>query len=318
MPSRSRQIHVYDQHEIDSLKGVTIPQKIKCGRCRKNLPHIQYSTKQLTDYRYQVKHNGNREVTKPINCMKCSGGSQIVELECQICHKTKGLEDFAKSQRKQPDTACTADYLDQEPIRFDRYEGQNPDHRFVTPDTFKGYVPEYWSSRDPADDTATEDEWKSVMGEIHDNKDGGVSLLTKNFKHAASISGSEQTLIEVDDMHRRTSKTGCADGWSDVHAKSWHTESTGPTSVSVNSRAHPPATSYAGTHSYTSSVAERSDISEERVSGWGYAGAPRGTPMLPAGDAQRACEEAWKDEDESDDEEEDEGSDDSDGENTTI
>jgi hypothetical protein len=49
---------------------------------------------------------------------------------------------------------CTDAQLNQQPVQFDRYEGENPDKRFVTPDDYKGYQPEYWSSAHSADDTA--------------------------------------------------------------------------------------------------------------------------------------------------------------------
>ena len=139
---------------------MAIPAKIKCGRCSKNLPHTKYSTKQLTDLRYQISQ-GVRE-PKPINCHSCTG-NQLVEIECTMCHKTKGLEEFAKCQRK-PDTAvwrslpivlsqlticqkcykCTEDQVTHEPVNDDHYE--RTDGAFVTPDHSGGHVPDYWTS----------------------------------------------------------------------------------------------------------------------------------------------------------------------------
>jgi DNA repair protein RAD7 len=94
---------------VRSLTGVPIAAKIKCGRCRKNLPQTKYSTKQLTDLRYQIKHQGR--CTKAINCQPCTG-NQVVEIECTMCHKTKGLEEFAKCQRNKPDTAVSKMMVD--------------------------------------------------------------------------------------------------------------------------------------------------------------------------------------------------------------
>jgi DNA repair protein RAD7 len=89
-------------HHVHRLKGIPVPPKIKCGRCYKNLPPTKYSTKQLTDLRSQIHQTGRQ--TAAINCQTCTG-QHLVELECTICHKTKGLEDFAKSQKSKPDTA---------------------------------------------------------------------------------------------------------------------------------------------------------------------------------------------------------------------
>jgi DNA repair protein RAD7 len=119
--------------------------KIKCGRCYKNLPQVKYSTKQLTDARKQIKDSG--KILKAINCHSCTG-QQKVEIECTMCGKTKGLEDFAKSQRSKPDTAkcfkCIEAQLADEAFDVDRYE--DPDKAFVPPDHSQGRVPEYWSA----------------------------------------------------------------------------------------------------------------------------------------------------------------------------
>ncbi|EAT85278.2 hypothetical protein SNOG_07812 [Parastagonospora nodorum SN15] len=76
--ARNRQAHAYSQSEID---------------------------RQLTDLRWQVRTAGN--YTQPINCRRCTG-EPLVEIECFMCHKTKGLEEFAKSQRCSPDHAWSA------------------------------------------------------------------------------------------------------------------------------------------------------------------------------------------------------------------
>jgi hypothetical protein len=93
---------------ISRLRGVPVPSKIKCGRCHKNFPPTKYSTKQLTDLRYQLHHHGRQSTA--INCVNCTG-QQIVEIECTMCHKTKGLDEYAKSQRSKPDTAVSVTIL---------------------------------------------------------------------------------------------------------------------------------------------------------------------------------------------------------------
>jgi hypothetical protein len=152
------------------LKGIPVPPKIKCGRCQKNLPPTKYSTKQLTDLRYQIHHTGRQ--TGAINCQPCTG-QQIVEIECTVCHKTQGLEAFARSQRSKPDDAvrptlcsdplilmmtqrcfkCTDDLVSHQPVNEDRYNGTRS--AFVTPDTYDGYMPDYWSSVDSSAGSTT-------------------------------------------------------------------------------------------------------------------------------------------------------------------
>jgi DNA repair protein RAD7 len=80
---------------------IAIPDKIRCGSCRKNFGQAKYSTKQLTDLRYHIKTTG---AVTAVRCRTCTG-APIVEIECMMCHKTKGLEEFAKSQARKPDNA---------------------------------------------------------------------------------------------------------------------------------------------------------------------------------------------------------------------
>jgi hypothetical protein len=74
-----------------------------------------------------------------------------------MCGKTKGLEEFAKSQRAKPDTAkcfkCIEMQLADEPMNEEKYE--QPDTAFVAPDHSKGIYPEYWSSAASSTDTSS-------------------------------------------------------------------------------------------------------------------------------------------------------------------
>jgi DNA repair protein RAD7 len=167
---RKTAVHAYDRDEMDRywqltvdrgsiansprLKGVPLPEKVRCGRCHKNLPQAKYSTKQLTDARWQVKNQGRIE--KPINCHHCTG-QQKVEVECIMCGKTKGLDEFAKSQRAKPDTAkcykCIEIQLADAPVDEEKYE--QPETAFMAPDHSKGVYPEYWSSAASSTDASS-------------------------------------------------------------------------------------------------------------------------------------------------------------------
>lgn len=124
---------------------VALPPKIKCGRCFKSFNQPNFSNKQLTDARYQVLKFG--KINKAPNCQKCSG-QQIVEIECTRCDKTKGLEEFAKSQIRKPDTAvcfkCTEVQLSQTAINDDLYDDNQL--AFLPPESSAGNYPEYFSS----------------------------------------------------------------------------------------------------------------------------------------------------------------------------
>jgi hypothetical protein len=77
-----------------------MPPKLKCSRCDKYKGHTAFSEKQLNDARMSFRNR----TTYNIRCHPCNGG-QLVEIECSYCGKTKGLDEFAKSQRSKPDSA---------------------------------------------------------------------------------------------------------------------------------------------------------------------------------------------------------------------
>lgn len=113
-----KQVHAYNPDEIERyvclslaqlqpltssrLRRVTLPAKLRCNMCLKNFNQASFSQKQLTDVRWQVSRTG--KITTNPKCSKCTG-SQPVEIECVMCHKTKGLEEYSKTQRRRPDDA---------------------------------------------------------------------------------------------------------------------------------------------------------------------------------------------------------------------
>ncbi|KAF1829910.1 hypothetical protein BDW02DRAFT_592267 [Decorospora gaudefroyi] len=279
--------NAYDQQEIDRLKSVGLPEKIKCNRCSKNLPQAKYSIKQLTDARWHVKNLGSIGTT--VKCQSCTGGKQVVEVECTMCGKTKGVEQFAKSQRSKPDTAkcfkCVEIQLADEPVNDEIYE--RPDAAFITPDHSNGNMPEYWSSATSTTASASVngDEWSYANGKHRAERNGaGHIALSEDFNRAISISSS--SLIDTDYAYP-PAKNGNGDAWGEARTKSWHTQSNGPPSASSsfnpNAYRSSPTSVTGSSRSFASSVAERSDTSEMRSNGWAkIPAAPRNTgpPMV--------------------------------------
>ncbi|KAF2090276.1 hypothetical protein K490DRAFT_54669 [Saccharata proteae CBS 121410] len=81
-------------------QGTPVPDKIKCDRCKKLKGRMNYSNKRILDLEERI----SRGQSKTVTCSACLGG-QVQELECRMCLKWKGLDDFAKAQRKNPDGA---------------------------------------------------------------------------------------------------------------------------------------------------------------------------------------------------------------------
>lgn len=312
---------------MDRVKGVPLPPKVKCGRCQSHLAPARFSNKQLTDARYQIIKHGR--IINLINCMKCTG-QQIVELECTACGQTKGLEEFAKSQRNKPDTAtcfkCTEIKVNYHAIDDSRYEDQ--DKAFLPADDSAGNVPEYWSSQQSATDalSAAGDEWASVTDETEHSMDkdtgsGGIALSTQ-FQAMQLTRSVDESLIGSEHEHPAANNK---DGSNQVRSnKSWHTASAGPRSngsgFNKNAYGNSSFSSASGSvHSFASSVAEDS-CSEFRSNGWAKIRSARNPspirrgPMRPMGDAEREGESmsnVWggsdgeKDEDEDDDDDDD-------------
>lgn len=79
----------------------------KCGILKAALPQ-NYSEKKLQELRSAIAHGqaARNPTGKWIACRTCVGG-QVAELECSHCNEWKGLKDFMKAQRRNPDRAVS-------------------------------------------------------------------------------------------------------------------------------------------------------------------------------------------------------------------
>ncbi|KAI5852420.1 Stc1 domain-containing protein, partial [Morchella snyderi] len=79
------------------------PSLIRCAICKKPKSRDEFSKRQLL--KFTAYNKGGR--TMHATCSQCTA-NQNYELKCCVCDKVKGLDLFAKSQRKDPDNArCT-------------------------------------------------------------------------------------------------------------------------------------------------------------------------------------------------------------------
>ncbi|KAJ8116054.1 hypothetical protein OPT61_g2445 [Boeremia exigua] len=265
-----RQMHAWNPDEIERLRGVRLPAKLKCIMCQKNFNEANFSQKQLTDVRYQVSRTG-RITTNP-KCFRCTGG-QLVEMECVMCHKTKGLEDFAKTQRKNPDNArcwnCTESQVSREAVNERDYV--DPNRAFLRTEGSDGRYPDYWTSVDSASGTASNNgeygDSEPTDGTRRQATAGGVDL-PENLR-TMSIGGRVSDAL-IDSEHSDMPAAGTRPStWSDVAGtRSWHTGTAASSSarsrVGSSSYGAPGARSTAGSsHSFNSSIAERSQGSND-------------------------------------------------------
>ncbi|KAI9836900.1 MAG: hypothetical protein M1819_001065 [Sarea resinae] len=110
MPPRSAFAGGWSEATAKKLEKITVPDKIKCGGCKKIRVQGAYSKKQLTDLRHKIYLNDrlNPLTGGHIKCRHCTG-QQVHELTCCICDETRGLEGFSKAQRRDPDKARCLD-----------------------------------------------------------------------------------------------------------------------------------------------------------------------------------------------------------------
>lgn len=80
--------------------------RVKCSVCEKNLMAEKFSNKQKQLYLSALKQSKGKPVPliKHPKCTKCTG-QQVVEMTCKYCEITKGLDQFSKVQRSNPDNA---------------------------------------------------------------------------------------------------------------------------------------------------------------------------------------------------------------------
>lgn len=78
-----------------------------------------FSSNRITELKQKIYKDGdkfNAAKTAVIKCITCTGGNRV-ELECTGCDKWKGLDAFAKTQRRDPDNAVSSmslGYLEKE------------------------------------------------------------------------------------------------------------------------------------------------------------------------------------------------------------
>ncbi|RAH59596.1 hypothetical protein BO85DRAFT_246100 [Aspergillus piperis CBS 112811] len=110
----------YSQTVKNRLDKVVFPDRIKCGTCKKFRFIGTFSNRQLDILRHAVVADGVSPVTSGIaRCRQCTGPGNT-ELKCSQCDRVKSIEEFAKNQRQERDTArcmnCVQKHTETEPL----------------------------------------------------------------------------------------------------------------------------------------------------------------------------------------------------------
>ncbi|PVH99258.1 hypothetical protein DM02DRAFT_656602 [Periconia macrospinosa] len=209
--------HYYDPKSMKSLEGIALPEKIKCARCCKNVSQKKFSSTQLSHARLAISEKGVH-AEYSIKCQSCIDGG-VVEIKCIACSKTKGLEEFARSQRRNPDNAtcydCVEAQLAVDPINEDVYESNDKSALFYPDDVAFERQPSQWTGGS-AIEGSENGTWTQ-----DDDEDGGIKLSSE-LQSKLSIKSSLQrgTLIQTDDGPQSDDF-----GWQTASASSWYSSS---------------------------------------------------------------------------------------------
>ncbi|KAF8244151.1 hypothetical protein K440DRAFT_663680 [Wilcoxina mikolae CBS 423.85] len=123
-----------NKKDVVVSNGGGISNTITCQVCKKSKPKSQYANRQLQKVSDTIRNHLRSLKDPKATCMTCTS-QQTTELNCVICDKRKGLDKFAKAQRKNPATArckiCVEYHLaheaDDTPPDSDDYHESNSD-----------------------------------------------------------------------------------------------------------------------------------------------------------------------------------------------
>lgn len=168
------------------------PSQIRCAVCQKTKSREEFSKRQLL--KFTSYNKGSRTTKKDVDsvhvtCTLCTAG-QTVELKCYVCDKVKGLEDFAKNQRKDPDNArctkCVGTDIETESDLYHELYHKHPDnsihHSSSDDEEEEEYEWDAGASRSTANNKIRpyrpqnkKTDWASTAGEDDDDEYGDVS-----------------------------------------------------------------------------------------------------------------------------------------------
>lgn len=94
-------------HSLSSRAITDCSSSIECANCSRKLFRSRYSNNQIQKFQEKVYHarRGGEAAELP-RCRDCTADNRV-ELKCTGCMFTKGIDCFAKAQRKDPDNAVS-------------------------------------------------------------------------------------------------------------------------------------------------------------------------------------------------------------------
>ncbi|KAL1647349.1 hypothetical protein SLS58_002677 [Diplodia intermedia] len=280
--------------------------RIRCSTCNKFKAPNNFANKRLNELREKIK---NKKGPITAQCTLCTP-QQVMELRCYMCGKVKGLDEFAKAQRKNPDHA-KCNLCMKEQLAFEAIEDKRIYHGVTMSD----------SDDDDDDDSDSDPDQFCSFDDSESNfaESGGGGSTTGNlvgYFDDLSVSDSASTTTGGywSPAHER-SAAGCSKASAAVNDNGARVSSYAASLSSTSAAKTDGSSSWASGfnpmkygHPRGSSVADSMETNRpasSKSSGWAKVKAFKAEPEPKPKD-----EEAWGDVDEEDSSSDDDESDD--------
>lgn len=112
--------------------------RVWCKRCSQLRPLASFANNRQNDARFSLSRGaklGDRKILDKMICSNCTAAPPT-ELKCNGCNKTRSLERFSSTQRRDPDSArcrkCTSEIENVKPRQQDPHEAEDSDEEYMT------------------------------------------------------------------------------------------------------------------------------------------------------------------------------------------
>ncbi|KAK6002459.1 hypothetical protein QM012_002097 [Aureobasidium pullulans] len=116
----------------------SLPNDVWCKRCFQFRPLATFARNRQNDAMFWLSKGASMDDKKILDKMICSNctAAAPVEIKCTGCNKTRSLDKFSATQRRDPDTArcrkCISEIENVKPGQQDPYEADDSDEDYMT------------------------------------------------------------------------------------------------------------------------------------------------------------------------------------------
>lgn len=109
-----------------------------CKRCSQFRPLATFAKNRQNDASFWLRKGvrlGDKRIVDKMICSNCTAAPPV-ELKCTGCNKTRSLDKFSATQRRDPDTArcrkCISEIENVRPGQQDPYQADDSDEDYLT------------------------------------------------------------------------------------------------------------------------------------------------------------------------------------------